>query len=379
MRTEDNKYKLTFLIRYTADAFFYPFFSLYLYSIGKTAKDIGLILMILPLISVFVNPIWSYFARTVKHNKIFAIVFSLVEALFILILLNFNQLFVIVLVTIALGAVNQPFFILLDSQATIYTIDTKKNYSAIRLFGSLGYAIGVVISGYIIKNFGVYSISFAVTITLYLIATILIITLKPLKAETKTEPLEKSDFKLLSKNKNYLLFLGFYVISIATLFGGEAFWGPYFKLRGISEENFGWISFVAYIVEVGFLFLLAKYGEKIKLKLIMILIPLINGIRYLIYAFNLSIGFLVFSSILRAFVMASILHVLVRYLSRHVTQKNLTLAMIIYGSIKNIFQALITVGGGFIIEFYNYTYFFIIISIIAFCALFFIKYREAQS
>lgn len=52
MKKETAKYQIANLIRYIGDAFFYPFYALFLSSIGKTESEIGIVLMILPLISL---------------------------------------------------------------------------------------------------------------------------------------------------------------------------------------------------------------------------------------------------------------------------------------------------------------------------------------
>ena len=69
MKKETAKYQIANLIRYIGDAFFYPFYALFLSSIGKTESEIGIVLMILPLISLFSNPVWSLFAKNVNYNK----------------------------------------------------------------------------------------------------------------------------------------------------------------------------------------------------------------------------------------------------------------------------------------------------------------------
>lgn len=372
MKKETVKYQSANLIRYTADAFFYPFYALFLASIGKTESQIGIVLMIIPLISIFINPLWNLFAKNVNYNKHLAVLFSVVEAIAIVSLLAFTNLLTIIIITIILGAVNQPFYTLFESFTAVYTMETKESYSAIRLFGSLGYAIGVLISGLLIRVTGKYIASFFTVFGLYLLVAFILMAIKPL--QTSPNELEnKGKLKELFHNKSYLLFFGFYVITVSSLFTGDAFWGTYFKTKGIDEALFGFISLGVYLLEVICLILLSKFGNKIKIKNIMIFIALTNALRFFIYSFNSPIWLLAISSFLRGFTMAGILYVVVRYLSLYVKKENITLGMIMFGSAKNALQMAFTLSGGFIIERVSYNAFFFIVGIIGIISLVFIK------
>ncbi len=379
MKKETFKYQSANLIRYIADAFFYPFYSLFLLSIGKTEKEIGIVLMIIPLISIFINPLWSFFAKNVNHNKRLALLFSVIEGIVILSLLAFTNLTVIIIITVILGMVNQPFYLLFESFTTVYTIETKQNYSEIRLFGSLGYAIGVMLSGILIKVTGKYFVSFLTVFGLYSVVAVILFFIKPLSKEKKEdEQEEKGNVKELFKNKNYLIFLGFYVITVAALFGGDAFWGPYFKTRGIDESLFGIISLGVFLFEVVCLYIFSKFEEKINLPLLMVLIAIVNSLRFILFGLDVSFPLLVFSAYLRGFTMAAILFVVVKYLSIHVKKINITLGMIILGSFKNLFQMMITLSGGYIIDAFNYEVFYLSVGILALVPLALIKYRQTK-
>lgn len=372
MRKETSKYQAANLLRYIGDAFFYPFYALFLNYIGKTESEIGIVLMIIPLLSIFISPLWNLFAKNVNYNKRFAIVFSLIEGLAIISLLAFTNLITIIIITIILGVVNQPFYTLFESYTTVYTIEQKQSYSSIRLFGSLGYAIGVFASGLLIKATGKYFASFFTVFGLYILVMIILFSIKPLKTDQVKKD-NKSDFKELIKNKNYIFFLFFYVITVATLFSGDSFWGVYFKTRGIDESMFGFVSLGVYLLEVLFLFIFSKYGKKINENIIMLLIVFSNVLRFFIYGINAPFWLLVFASFLRGFTMAGILYIVVRHLSKHVKKENITLGMVLFSSFKNIFQMLLTLAGGFVIESFNYSVFYISLAIVGMFSVLFIK------
>lgn len=377
MKKETLKYQSANLIRFIGDAFFYPFYALFLKYIGKSDSEIGIVLMIIPLISIFISPLWSKFSKNVNYNKTFAIVFSLVEAVAIISLLAFTNLYLIIFVTVILGAINQPFYSLFEGFITVYTIEEKQSYSKIRLFGSLGYAIGVLISGALIKATGKYIVSFFSVFGLFILVALILIFIKPLQIKEKKEE-TRGNFKELINNKNYLFFLFFYVITVATLFSGDSFWGVYFKYRGIDESLFGLISLGVYLLEVFFLFILSKYGDKFKAVTIMAIIVFSNVIRFVIYGFDAPFWLLVLSSFLRGFTMAGILYIVVRHLGVYVKKENITLGIVLFSSFKNTLQMVITLTGGFVIESFNYNIFYFSLGAIGLLAILFINLSQRK-
>ncbi len=374
LQKETNKYKTAYTFKFISDAFFYPFFALYLSSTGKTEREIGFILMLLPLIAVIVNPVWNYLGKNTNYNRFFMAIFSIIEAVLIGTLIVFVNIYIVILVTILLSIVNQPVYSLLEGYTTVYTMQSKTSYSKIRLFGSIGYALGVLISGFLIVATD-YSVVMIISSSFLILLSGMLFLIKPLKINEEDDT--KGSFKELLKNKDFILFFFYYIIIMATLFGGESYWALYFDYRGIDAKTFGWIAFIAYALEIVFLLLLSKYGEKIKIKYLMIAVAIANTIRYFIFAGDGHLSLLILNSVIRAFIMGTLLYVIVRYLSLYVKSYNITLSMIVINSFKNIFQSAITLSGGFIIETYSYNMFFGSIGILSLISLLFIKYRTS--
>ena len=60
----------------------------------------------------------------------------------------------IVFITILVAIAGQPFYILLDGYTSIFAKNNGYQYSKIRLFGSLSYALSTLAAGYVIKFYG---------------------------------------------------------------------------------------------------------------------------------------------------------------------------------------------------------------------------------
>lgn len=374
---EERKYKIVNLIRYLGDGFFYPFIALYFSSLNKTESEIGLLLMIIPLLGAFVNPLWSKFSKNVNYNRLFLRIFSVIEASSIIYLLFVMKLPLLIIGTVMIGIVSQPFYALFDGFTAVYTLQENRNYAPIRLYGSLGFAFGSLVAGYLLDMTS-FTVLFSITACLFVLVTVILSWIKPLNLDLDKTLIEKAEPKKLLKNKLFIKFTIFFVLTWSFLFAGDTFVGVYFKTLNIGAKLYGLILFIQVIFEAVVLYTLAKWNSKDKIKITMIVIVLANSIRFLIFSFNAPIILIIFSALLRAINVGGMLYILVEYLKVRVSTKNITLALVLAHSIKNIFQAAFTLIGGFYIERFDYQSFYFYTGILMLLALFFVDYKQSH-
>ncbi len=374
---EESKYKIVNTIRYFGDALLYPFLPLYFYYLNKTESEIGLLMMIIPLLGALLNPLWSIFSKNINYNRTYLKILAIFEALVIIFLLIFTDMPFLILGTIILGIVGQPFYSLFDGYTTVYTLMENKNYAPIRLYGSLSFALGVLIAGFLLDRTS-FTILFSISALMYSFVSIAVSWIKPLDLSHVLNVSKKANSKELLKNKHYLKFTAFFIISMGLLYGGDSFLGIFFEYLNYSPNIYGTVVFIQVILEAIILFLLAKWKYKNKMRVIMISIVLSNFVRYIMFSFYPPLYLLTFAAILRAIAMGSILYVAVEYLKLKVSSKNITLGIIIYNSLKNIFQAGYTLWGGYFIENVSYQKFYIISAFVSLIALIFIDYKQTR-
>lgn len=375
---ELNKYQITYFIRFIGDALFYPFFALYLSSIGVENKEIGIIMMILPMVAIFVNPMWSHFSKNVNSNRKFLRIMTLIEALMIVLLVNRTSVEVIALMTVMIAIAGQPFYIMLDGFTSIFSKQNGYQYGNIRLYGSLSYAVGTLIAGYLIKLYG-YGTTFYLAGLFFVLTGVFVHWIKPLDLNMDLDLKEKSDVKSLLNNKRYLLFALYYIILLGTIFGGDAFLGVYFETLGVETDLFGWITFYFIIGEILVLFLLSKFGHRFKTRDLLILMGIMNALRYFSYGLGFPLMSMIIISASRSIAMGGLLYISIRYMTEITSAKNLTLGILIYSSFRSLLTAIITVVGGYITDFYGYQLFYMLVGIIALMALLFIDYKESNA
>lgn len=372
---EFNKYQITYFVRFLGDAFFYPFFALYLKYLEVPNKDIGLILMILPLVALFVNPLWSMFARNVNDNRLFLRILPILEALAVIMLVLIDQKPFIPIVTVMLAIVGQPIYILLDSFTSIYTKKYKMPYGNIRLWGSLAYGLATIASGFLIGRIG-YEQTFFIAAFFMIMGALLMNWIIPIDISDDIELNVKSDISILSHNNYYIKFAIFYVITLGMIFGADNYLSLYFNEFGLEADGFGWVSFYFVIGEILVLSLLSKYGHNISTRLILVAIVLTNAARFIFYGIDLPLWAYIAFSIIRSVSMGSMLYITIRYITEITEPRNVTLGILIFSSVRSLFTALVTSAGGFITDYYGYRTFYLLAGFIALLALFFIDYRK---
>ena len=166
---EEKKYKLLTTIRYFGDACFYPFFSLYLKSAGLVESRIGFILSITPIISIIINPIYSFLCKNLKQTKKILEIITIVEA-FIITLIGFSSDFYIIsILTILLAIFGSCHYGLLDSITVVFASSNNVDFSKIRIYGSISYIIATSLGGIVIDVIG-YRTSFIIAASLFILS-----------------------------------------------------------------------------------------------------------------------------------------------------------------------------------------------------------------
>lgn len=372
---ETVKYKISQAIRYLGDSSFYPFFPLYLSVVlGYKEDTIGLVLMILPLVGMIANIIFSISAKNINFNRIFMIIMTLIEGILIIILMQVTDLPIIILMVFFLAVIGQPFYSLFDGYTAVYSAQSNDNYSKIRLYGSLGYAVGALISGYVTRHLG-YHYAFYSAAGFFIILSVILYFIKPL--DLKEELRLKPNAKELLKNKKYVKFAIFYVISLSSLFLGGAFLGTYFDFKGLGSDVLGIVTFVGVIMEIIVLTIYAKWGHKFKTSWIMLSIVATNFIIFFTYSFNVSKYVIMSVALIRAIGMGGLLYIGVEYIKANVKSKNTTLAITLYTSLRFLVYSLLVFGSGYFIVDFGYYSFYLMVSLLSLTALFFIDYKPS--
>lgn len=374
---EVSKYQLTYFVRFIGDALFYPFFALYLNSMGISNDQVGWILMILPLVALFANPIWSSLSRNVNDNRHIMRILTILEAITVIVLIQLKQTEYIALAVVILAIVGQPVYVLLDSYTSVFGKKTNYPYGNIRLFGSFSYGVTTIVGGVMIARLG-YQETFIAAAVFFALFAVALSWILPLDISSDTELNVKSEPRLLMKNNKFILFAIFYIITLGILFGGDNYLSIYFKSLGVSPDEYGLIMFVFIIFEMLVLWLLSANGYRFKTKTLLITIVLTNALRFFVYGIDLPLLVYITVSLIRSLTMGTMLYITIRYIEEIVVPRNITLGILVFSSFRSLFTAMTTLFGGYMTDALGYRPFYILCGLIALSAVFFIDYRKPK-
>jgi len=371
---EITKYKLNAAIRYFGDAFFYPFFALYLINSGLTESKIGFILFITPIIAIIANPIYSHLCQDIKTTRKVLRIITIMEAL-IIIGISFSTNFYLVSgLVILLALFGSSHYGLLDSLTAIYASETKINYTNIRIFGSIAYIIATTLGGFVIQYLG-FQCCFVIASTAFVLSGLMYHFLKPIELNEAELQKEKPRYRILFKNKDFVFYALFYVVMIGTTVSGEAFFPTYLESRGITSNQYGLIFSYFVLFEVVTIIVLNKYFKKVNYHLLLAIYTILTSIRLLVNFLYLPVIVVVLFSALRGIANAVVLFGSFHYIIKLVGEKSVTMAFMLMVFLQSIYVAIFNNVNGNIIEMTSYKTFYLVNMSISLCIMLLAMFR----
>lgn len=381
---ETFKYQLTTFIRYMGDAFIYPFLALYLRSIGLANSDVGKIMMIMPLVAIFINPIWSKFSKNINYNRIFIRILTVIEAIAVVILANIGaNVWLIILVIFIIAVVGQPYYILFDSFTVMYAKQKNISYATIRIVGTLSYAITVIISG-LVATYS-YQLAFYIGAGLFVLTSLLITFIKPLDINVDDSLSHKPEPKELFRNKPYWRYVFVVTFTLTSMFIFDTYVSTFLKdIYLITEFQYGIIVSSYIFLELFLLILWNKIGKNVSNLFFYLLMIGSLVIRYGTYALsgvvNVPLAIIIIVTMLRSIPISVSIYMMMEMISKLVKPYNVTIATIIMGSIRSAFStAFVLIGGYLTTNPENYKYWFLMGIGFTLLSLIFIDYKNSKT
>lgn len=213
---------------------------------GLTGSQVGLLMAIGPIATIVAQPFWGYMSdkyKSIKRMIILALfglflstaAFLIVDSFYGYMILMF-VLYVFVSPTTALG----------DSLAQQTAIEKKVTFGSIRMWGSLGFAITSLLTGYLLTWIGVNYIMYPMMF-MAIIALIIAFGVKDVPQTNK--PVTIVDALRLSTNRTLMLFLLFVVFISSTHRANDTYLGLYIVELGGPEAMIGWAWFIGVVAE----------------------------------------------------------------------------------------------------------------------------------
>lgn len=335
---ETLKFKIFYFVRFFGDAFFYPFMSIYFISKGMSDSNLGIILAITPITTVFVNPLWNYLVKDSRISRYVLQVMTLIEGILIILITKVTGFELIALITGLIAFFCSPFVSIQDGFTATYCNKNKIEYSSIRIYASIAYVLATLIAGYLGSLVG-YDLLFLFAGIFFGITALITVWIKPIDLKTShVETAKKRDFKALLKNKEFYKYLFFYVLVIGSVKIGDSFFGVYItRDLGLTSIGYGWVYSAFVLVEVIVLRYMSIKGNTFNEKNLMIIASLSFIIRFVIYFLPVPLEIIIISTMLRGFGWGIVLFVHIKYIINIVKVENVTTAILVITLLFSIF------------------------------------------
>lgn len=265
---------------YATNTIIVSFLPLYLQYKGLSGKEIGWVLAIGPLVSIFSQPFWGYMSDKYKTVKRIILLCALMLLITGLIFFQMNELIPILMMGAIFFFFVTPIEPLSDSIAQRRANDVGISFGAIRSWGAIGFALSSLIVGELLSHIG---IQYMIWPYLFfgLIAFLVAFLLKDVNVPS--EPVKLKDLSQLIKNIPFLIFLTLIVILMITHNTNDNFIGLYIAELGGSERLVGIAWFVGVISEAIVYFLAGFWFKKLHPLIFVIIAGILFTIRWFVY------------------------------------------------------------------------------------------------
>lgn len=222
------------------------FLPLYLRYKGLSGTEIGWVLAIGPLASIFSQPFWGYVSdkyKTVKTMILICIVGFLLSSI---VFFQMNGLIAILFVGAIFYFFSSPVGALSDSLGQRRADDLNISFGSIRMWGSIGFATSSLIIGEVLDRIG---IQYMMWPYLFFGVIALLVTFRLTDIEVDSEPVQFHDVKKLIQTKPFIVFLFFMMFITISHRANDSFIGLYITQLGGSERLVGVAWFIGVISE----------------------------------------------------------------------------------------------------------------------------------
>lgn len=243
---------------YSAMTILVSYLPVYFQGIGLKSNQIGVLLAIGPLAGMISQPLWGYMTdkyRTSKKMIIICLICSTLTGLVMFLSYRYSLLIFTVFIFYIFMA---PIGGLSDSLTQKTAFKMKISFGTIRMWGSIGFAVMSLLSGFLLAFIGIQYIY--IPFLLFIVIT-LFISFGLKDSEASKKHISVYDALQLLKNRKLISFIFIMLFVTVTHRTNDSFLGIYITDRGGSEAFIGWAWFIGVISEA-FIFATAVHWFK---------------------------------------------------------------------------------------------------------------------
>jgi len=246
---------------YLAMSAYVPYTSLFFSDKGFSSSNIGLILSLWALVSLVAQPVMGMITDRMADSRKMLMLCIAAASLFGLGFYYFDQLALILAVSVLFSWFQSSFGSLSDSVAIGIGNRSGFSFASIRLWGALSYSLGAFATGFLYAKFGYDWIFFVYLAFNAFVFAALFFFPKPPAAPHKTSVFEQ--INEVWRNRPFLVFLGINILIVMSTMVSTTFLPLYFKELDFDKSWLGSAFAIAALVEVPMFLVAVKLRERI--------------------------------------------------------------------------------------------------------------------
>ena len=213
---------------------------------GLTGAQVGMLMAIGPFATILAQPLWGYWSdkyKSIRRMLLIALVGFIMSATVFMFVNAFAGYFVMMFI---LFIFLSPITALGDSLSQKTAIKYRISFGRIRMWGSLGFAVTSLITGYILTWVGVENIMLPV---LFMAVIALLVAFAIYDVPGVNKPVTVLSALKLGANPNLILFLICVTLISVTHRANDTYLGIYIVELGGPEAMIGWAWFIGVTAE----------------------------------------------------------------------------------------------------------------------------------
>lgn len=266
---------------YATSAVLMPFLPIYFEGRGYSSSQIGLLMMIGPFVTIFAQPMWGYLSDRYQTLKL------IIFGLWGMTLLSSVGIFTTTSYSFALLFMMLLYFFMLSSVPLLDTITIKSavqagaSYGSIRLWGSIGFTLLAISSGFILQALGGLQNIPYLYWSIWVLPLVLLLFLKDERSVSTRVSL--SSFTSMFRNGHFLWFLLLVFLLTVPHRMNDVMFVLYLKDLGATNTMAGWAWALAASSEIPTFALLGRYMHKFHELALLGIVAVLYTIRWLAY------------------------------------------------------------------------------------------------
>lgn len=334
-KTLNRRFTFLMMTYYPALFLIDGMYSQMLSAFGRSDSFIGLVYSAIGVACLIIQPLWGYYSDKTNRFRFIFICELVLTALTMPLFFKFQDNVIVTFgySTLVIGSVKSLFTLANSWITKIEKQGAGVDFGKMRAVGSISYAVGALILGWLVAKLGNFSMPwiFAVVALVTIYAVLRLPDPKESGGENEERVSVRGAARELFKNRNYVVFL---VCALLVNMSASSCLTFYSRLMGdLSGGDFSFVGLGSFIMAAAEFFVIrynTQFAKKLGTPLLLGIGMLGMAVRPVLYSLCTSVPELLVATLSQALSFAVFVPTTVRYVSEQIPRRYLSSGLLIY-------------------------------------------------